>query len=82
MSEPILAVELPLAEASQGPEEAAIVREAVEEAWQALEQALLQLDRLPPERAWQVLLAPFGLRVAAAVPGVGTPASVREAGES
>jgi hypothetical protein len=37
MSEQILAVALSLAEASQGPEEAAIVREAVEEAWQALE---------------------------------------------
>ncbi|MBE3568193.1 MAG: hypothetical protein IMW90_20950 [Thermogemmatispora sp.] len=33
------------------------------EAWQAIEQALIQLDHLPPAQAWQALLAPFGLRV-------------------
>jgi hypothetical protein len=59
-------------------EEAAIIREAVVEAWEAIEQALLQLEHLSREEAWQVLLAPFGLRVlhrahAPEVPGPAAP---------
>ena len=46
-------------------EEAAISCEQIQEAWQAIEQALLHLNHLPAERAWQVLLAPFGLQVVA-----------------
>lgn len=67
-------------EVSQGPEEAAIIREAVEEAWQAIEQALIQLDHLPPALAWQVLLAPYGLQVLAPDTSAGPSPSDADAG--
>ncbi|WP_052889393.1 hypothetical protein [Thermogemmatispora carboxidivorans] len=61
MSQTVLAVHLP---DEGGPAEAGTIScEAILEAWQAIEQALIQLEHLPHGLAWQVLLAPFGLQV-------------------
>ncbi len=77
---PTLQVQLPLPEERPALEEAAITREALEEAWQAMEQALIQLDHLPPVLAWQVLLTPFGLQVVTPPASTSAPGAVEDAG--
>jgi hypothetical protein len=57
-----LLVQLPVSTAPSR-EQAAIICETIQEVWLALDQALLQVEHLPPARAWQVLLAPYGLQV-------------------
>jgi hypothetical protein len=52
------------------------------EAWQAIEQALIQLDHLPPAQAWQVLLAPYGLQVVSPDTAAGSASSSADAGGS
>jgi hypothetical protein len=69
-----LLVQLPVSTApAPSREQAAIICEAIQGVWEALDQALLQLEHLPPARAWQVLLAPYGLHVVSAADAGGAP---------
>ncbi|WP_052889444.1 hypothetical protein [Thermogemmatispora carboxidivorans] len=73
MSQTVLAVQFP----EESPAEAgAISCEVILEAWQAIEQALIQLEHLSPAQAWQVLLAPYGLQVVGAEGRADGPAAV------
>ncbi|WP_052889462.1 hypothetical protein [Thermogemmatispora carboxidivorans] len=64
-----LLVQLP----EESPAEAgALSCEVILEAWQAIEQALIQLEHLSPAQAWQVLLAPYGLQVVPPDPAAGS----------
>jgi hypothetical protein len=77
---PLLVQLPPPAAPAPSREQAAITCEAIQEVWLALDQALLQLEYLPAARAWQVLLAPYGLQVVSPDRSAGSASSSADAG--